>query len=64
MVVELTGNIMGVVWEVDGERYVGTGIGKQNFLAISYRRGNGSALALFAQADDEESKSFQWVNHA
>ena len=53
VVIDLTGNnVARVVWDVGGERYVGTGISSQNYLAISYQRGNAQALALFSQGDN------------
>ena len=53
VVIDLTGrNVVRVVWDIGGERYVGTGISSQNYLAISYRRGNAQALALFSQGDN------------
>jgi hypothetical protein len=37
-----------VIWDVGGTRYVGTGIGDANFIAVSYRTGQSSGLALYA----------------
>ena len=37
--VEKTGETYRVVWVVGGTRYVGTGIGNREFLAVSYRSG-------------------------
>ena len=45
--VEKTGQTYRVVWVVGGTRYVGTGIGNKEFLAVSYRSGNNTGLALY-----------------
>lgn len=45
--VEKTGETYRVVWVVGDTRYVGTGIGDHNFIAVSYRSGNSSGLALY-----------------
>jgi hypothetical protein len=45
--VEKTGETYRVVWVVGGTRYVGTGIGDRNFIAVSYRSGDSSGLALY-----------------
>jgi hypothetical protein len=44
-----TGETYGVVWEIQGQRYVGTGIGNKDFLAVSYRSGNETGLALYGE---------------
>lgn len=45
--VEKTGDTYRVVWVVSGTRYIGTGIGNKDFLAVSYRSGNDTGLALY-----------------
>ncbi|MGE0565376.1 MAG: hypothetical protein AB7O50_12760 [Pseudolabrys sp.] len=45
--VSKTGETWRVVWVVGNTRYVGTGIGDRNFIAVSYRAGNESGLALY-----------------
>ncbi len=50
--VERTGDTYRVVWNIGGTRYFGTGIGDKNFLAVSYRSGNSTGLALYAATDD------------
>lgn len=47
-----TGETYRVVWVVGGTRYVGTGIGDKNFIAVSYKSGDQSGLALYG-ADGE-----------
>ena len=42
-----TGETYRVIWIVGGTQYVGTGIGDKNFLAVSYKSGNSSGLALY-----------------
>ncbi|HZQ14991.1 MAG TPA: hypothetical protein VFB31_19460 [Pseudolabrys sp.] len=50
--VERTGDTYKVVWVVGGTRYIGTGIGDKDFLAVSYRSGNETGLALYASSKD------------
>ena len=50
--VERTGDTFRVVWMVGGQRYVGTGIGNGEFIAVSYRSGDQTGLALYAQEGD------------
>jgi hypothetical protein len=45
--VDRTGDTYRVVWVVGGTRYVGTGIGNREGLAVSYRSGNSTGLALY-----------------
>jgi hypothetical protein len=47
--VELVGNIFHVVREISGQRYIGTGIGRQNILAVTYHSGTTTVLALYSQ---------------
>ena len=41
-----------VVWLIGGDTYTGTGIGSDNFLAVSYRSGNETGLALYGRRPD------------
>ena len=51
--VQQTGETYRVVWMIDGQRYVGTGIGDDKFIAVSYRSGKETGLALYyAEGDD------------
>jgi hypothetical protein len=45
--VEKTGETYRVIWVVGGTRYIGTGIGDKDFLAVSYRSGDSTGLALY-----------------
>ncbi len=45
--VSKTGDTYRVVWTIDGTQYVGTGLGDKDFLAVSYKSGNSTGLALF-----------------
>jgi hypothetical protein len=51
--VERTGKTYRVVWNVGGTRYIGTGIGDQDFLAVSYKAGNDTGLALYGAKGDD-----------
>jgi hypothetical protein len=44
-----TGDTYHVVWEVGGTKYTGTAIGNKDFLAITYRSGDYTGLALYGQ---------------
>ena len=51
--VSQTGQTYRVIWQIGNQRYNGTAIGDKDFLAISYRSGNESGLALYgAEGDD------------
>jgi hypothetical protein len=44
-----SGETYRVVWVIQGQRYIGTGIGDKNFIAVSYRSGNETGLALYGE---------------
>ena len=41
-----TGDTFRVTWMIDGQRYIGTGIGDGDFITVSYRSGNDTGLVL------------------
>ncbi len=45
--VSRTGETYRLVWVVGSTRYVGTGIGNKDFIAVSYKSGNDTGLALY-----------------
>ena len=45
--VEKTGETYRVIWVVGGQRYIGTGIGNKDFIAVSYKSGSETGLALY-----------------
>jgi hypothetical protein len=45
--VEKTGQTYRVIWIVGSTRYVGTGIGDKDFIAVSYKSGSDTGLALY-----------------
>jgi hypothetical protein len=47
--VERTGQTFRVTWQIAGQRFVGTGIGDDKFLAVSYRSGQSIGLALYGR---------------
>ncbi len=47
--VERTGETYRIIWVVAGTRYVSTGIGNREFLAVSYRSGNDTGLSLYGE---------------
>jgi len=47
--VEKTGETYRVIWVVGGTQYDGTGIGNKDFIAVSYKSGNDTGLALYGE---------------
>jgi hypothetical protein len=47
--VEKTGETYKVTWEIAGTRYIGTALGDERFLGVSYRTGNNTGLALYGE---------------
>jgi hypothetical protein len=47
-----TGDTFRVVWLIGSDTYTGTGIGSDDFLAVSYRSGNETGLALYGRKSD------------
>jgi hypothetical protein len=47
--VRKTGDTYSVIWVVGGTRYIGTGIGNEDLMAVSYRSGNNTGLALYGE---------------
>ena len=45
--VQKTGQTYQVVWQVEGTRFVGTGIGGPDGLAVTYRSGNDTGVAIY-----------------
>ncbi len=55
VMVEKTGQTYRVTWDIGGQTYVGTGIGSSEGLAVSYRSGNQTGLAIYgAKGNDWE----------
>lgn len=44
-----TGDTYNVIWVIAGERFVGTGIGNKDFMAVSYRSGEHTGIALYGE---------------
>ena len=47
--VDKTGDTYHVVWTIDGTEYIGTGLGNDDFIAVSYRSGSDTGLALYGK---------------
>jgi hypothetical protein len=53
--VSRTGDTFHVIWMIGGTTYVGTAIGNDEFLAITYRSGDDTGIALYsAKGNDWE----------
>jgi hypothetical protein len=50
--VQKTGDTYKVSWTIGGTQYIGTGIGNDEFLAVSYVSGGNTGLALFGEDGD------------
>lgn len=50
--VQKTGDTYKVTWTIGGSQYNGTGIGNDEFIAVSYTSGGNSGLALFGEDGD------------
>jgi hypothetical protein len=46
--VERTGDTFRVTWDIGGQTFVGTGIGNEKGLAVAYRSGNQTGIAIYA----------------
>ena len=60
--VERTGDTYRVVWVVGGTRYIGTGIGNREFIAVSYRSGNDTGLAMYGSEGGNWSGIWTYAN--
>lgn len=52
LVITKTGETYKVAWTVGGDRYVGTGVGDDNFLAVTYKAGTDAGLAVYGREAD------------
>jgi hypothetical protein len=52
-VVTKTGDTYKVVWTIDGETYVGTAIANNDFIAISYKSGANTGLAMYGEKGND-----------
>ena len=50
--VERTGETFRVTWDIGSQTYVGTGIGSAKGLAVSYRSGSQTGLAIYGANGD------------
>lgn len=47
-----TGETYKVTWDIGGTIFVGTGVGDEKFLAVSYVSGDNTGLALYGEEGD------------
>ena len=47
-----TGSTYRVVWDIGGQSFTRTGIGSNDFMAVSYRTGNQTGIALYGRKSD------------
>jgi len=55
-----TGDTYRVVWVIGDDKFIGTGIGSKDFLAVEYKSGDNTGLALYSE-DKDGSWSGVWV---
>src|SRR4029077_21259089 len=48
--VERTGQTFRVTWDIGNQTYVGTGIGSEKGIAVTYRSGNQTGLAIYGSS--------------
>jgi hypothetical protein len=51
--VERTGDTFRVTWDIGGQTFVGTGIGSEKGLAVTYRSGNQTGLAIYGSKGND-----------
>jgi hypothetical protein len=51
-----------VIWVVGGTRYVSTGIGDKDFIAVSYRSGNDTGIALYGESGGNWTGVWAYAN--
>jgi len=57
-----TGETYKVTWNIGGSVYVGTALGDAKFLAVSYRAGDSSGLALYGADGDDWAGVWTYQN--
>ena len=50
--VEKTGDTFRVTWDIGSQSFIGTGIGSEKGLAVTYRSGNQTGLAIYGAKGD------------
>jgi hypothetical protein len=59
--VEKTGDTYRVTWNIGGTRFVGTGIGNPEAIAIGYRSGNNTGIALLGKEGENYGVAWTYV---
>lgn len=52
VLVQRTGDTFQVIWAFNGQRIIGVGIGKNDYLAVAYRLGENIGLAIYTPSGD------------
>ncbi len=60
--VEKTGDTYRVTWNVGGDRFVGTGIGSPEAIAVAYRSGSNTGIALIGKEGDSYQVVWTYLN--
>ncbi len=60
--VEKTGDTYRIVWVIGGQRTIGTGIGSNEAIAISYRNSNNTASSFWPRKATSISRSGTYLN--
>ena len=57
--VQKTGDTYSVVWTIGDTKFIGTGVGNDEFLTVSYKSGDNTGLALYGH--DAEGWTGVWT---
>lgn len=60
--IEKTGDTYKVTWTISGERFIGTGIGSPEAIAIGYRSGSQTGVALLGKEGENYVMVWAYLN--
>jgi hypothetical protein len=60
--IEKTGDTYKVTWNIGGDRFVGTGIGSPEAIAVGYRSGSQTGIALIGKEGDNYQVVWTYLN--
>jgi hypothetical protein len=60
--VEKTGDTYKVTWTVGGDRFIGTGIGSPEAIAVGYRSGSNTGIALIGKEGENYQVVWTYLN--
>ena len=48
-----TGDTYKVVWSIGSDKFIGTGVGDDSFLAVGYKSGSDTGIAIYSREDKD-----------